>query len=241
MILLIDQGNTFIKWCLSEHNKLSKIYRGGLLELKQSILENHLNIDEVLISSVKSELEIATIVEQSTKQSSTKISLAKSCTTQRGLKNGYQSVEQLGVDRWLAMLAIWTDIQHGFVLVDAGSALTVDIVDHSGQHLGGHIIPGLALQKSVLQSATDGIYLNEDQTDVLHQLGHTTTDAVTNGCITSLTAYISSMYQCHSEKGSFPLYITGGDSNLFANVLNIKHSVSDDLVLKGLLYYYNKC
>ena len=73
----------------------------------------------------------------------------------QGLTVAYQDERRLGVDRWLAMLAArQAAAGQGVCVVDCGSALTLDVVDHEGRHLGGYIVPGLAMMESALLNNT---------------------------------------------------------------------------------------
>ncbi|MGH1486461.1 MAG: type III pantothenate kinase [Cellvibrionaceae bacterium] len=71
-----------------------------------------------------------------------------------GVLNGYSDVSQMGVDRWVAMLAAYSACQNACLVVDAGTAMTVDLVLLSGQHRGGYITPGLGLMDDVLFDQT---------------------------------------------------------------------------------------
>ena len=62
-----------------------------------------------------------------------------------GLRNGYRDPAQLGVDRWLAMCAAWQQFPGSLCVVDAGTAVTIDVVAADGAHSGGLILPGVCL------------------------------------------------------------------------------------------------
>ena len=72
-----------------------------------------------------------------------------------GVTNQYADLQSLGVDRWLAMLAAFRQGGGGAcVVVDGGSALTVDVVDGAGLHRGGYIVPGQSMMRDSLVSNT---------------------------------------------------------------------------------------
>jgi len=87
---------------------------------------------------------------------------ARSEASCSGLRNSYQQPARMGVDRWLAMLAAWQRLQGRACVVDAGSALTCDLVSAQGQHEGGYIIPGPTLMERALLLDTERVRFAED-------------------------------------------------------------------------------
>src|SRR3546814_17254315 len=75
---------------------------------------------------------------------------ARSSAGWHGLRNAYREPERLGVDRWLAMIAAWHTHRGAACIANAGTALTVDVIDAQGQHLGGIIAAGRAEQQSAI-------------------------------------------------------------------------------------------
>ena len=72
-----------------------------------------------------------------------------------GLTIAYREASALGVDRWLAMLAAFYQPEKGTkIIIDSGTALTVDIIDPNGNHIGGYIVPGIQLMRQSLQLNT---------------------------------------------------------------------------------------
>ena len=80
---------------------------------------------------------------------------ARSSAELAGLRNAYREPERLGVDRWLVMLAAWSEAPNrAAVIVDAGTALTADVIDASGRHQGGFIAAGLLTAQRAVLGAT---------------------------------------------------------------------------------------
>ena len=73
------------------------------------------------------------------------------------VRNGYEDIAQLGVDRWAAIVGAYTHFGSAVCIVDAGTAVTVDLVRDGGRHLGGLIVPGLQLMRSSLEQDTEDI------------------------------------------------------------------------------------
>lgn len=151
-----------------------------------------------------------------------------------GLISAYEQPQRLGVDRWLAMLAARERAKGAFCVVDAGSALTLDFVDSSGQHLGGYIVPGLNLQKSTLLQNT-AIRIPEFTVKAQLCPGRSTEAAIHNGVVTMAISWIIDEYGKRLDEGE--LFITGGDAELVAGYLqnkSISCSLVSELVLDGL-------
>ena len=102
---------------------------------------------------------------------------AESLPALAGVTNGYREPARLGVDRWLALLAAWQELHAGAILVSAGTALTIDVLQDNGQHGGGYIVPGLRLMRDALIAGTSGVRPEIDSVTSLAP-GHSTTEAV---------------------------------------------------------------
>ena len=237
MILLIDQGNSALKWCCYDDKSFTSSVVGELSELITFAQRNNKAITDIYISCVKNQKQVSNITDSFIQNNIIQpVQIATTSSSFGALTNAYHQFEQLGVDRWLAMIAVWKKLQTGFIVVDAGSALTLDIVDSSGQHLGGHIVPGLSMQTKLLISETDGIAVDSDIKTQAYVPGHSTTEAVLNGCLTNLCSYIDKMYHRYAEDSSLQLFITGGDAIHLTAGLTIKHQLKNELVLEGLYY-----
>ena len=241
MILLIDQGNSYSKWCLCDKGIFSQYNAGSLTDLDEFISNLTNIIERAYIASVKNEQQIENLTKVINRHLVIDIQIATSkdeyCLTEnRILKNAYKIPEQLGIDRWLAMIAIWKETNRGFIVVDAGSALTLDVVDNSGQHLGGHIIPGLSMQKKSLATDTDKVLFDKSDDAPAFKLGLSTSEAVHHGCISNLCSYILEMHNQYKGNEDLPLLLTGGDAEILSKALKIESQVQMNLVLKGLYY-----
>ncbi len=153
-----------------------------------------------------------------------------------GVACGYHAPEKLGVDRWLAVLAASrrysTDV---VVVVDCGSAITVDVVAE-GRHLGGYIAPGLGLMMSALYRNTSQVKVAALSSAEL-AWGRDTDDAVSAGVLSMAVGLVERV--CRSEGregGSLSLVVTGGDAAEVVRHLDVSCIVQEcnDLVLEGL-------
>lgn len=107
-----------------------------------------------------------------------------------GVRNGYRRPEQLGIDRWAAMVAAFH--RHGgpLLVADCGTALTVDCVDGEGLHRGGLIVPGLALMRAALLKGTRLDELPSGAVQAGAGFGLDTGEAVARGCVEALAGAI---------------------------------------------------
>lgn len=124
-----------------------------------------------------------------------------------GLRNAYQEPLRLGVDRWLAMVGAWTPGQP-LVVADAGTALTVDLVQADGQHLGGFIAPGLLTMQQAVLGATRFATRDEQA----HYHGGLARE--TEGCVRQ-GAFLSCLGAVDRAAAQLPAackIITGGDA-----------------------------
>lgn len=152
----------------------------------------------------------------------------------QGLSLAYKDVARLGVDRWLAMLASlqWQEGQ-GVVVVDAGTALKIDVIDSDNHHLGGSIGPGLEMSNQSLGSKAAQLKRVELQTD--GALGRDTESCISYGVVMSAVALIEQTVLRFCPNGT--LLVSGGDRHYIAQHLKTPHRVIDNLVLDGLAVY----
>jgi type III pantothenate kinase len=154
--------------------------------------------------------------------------------------------DQLGVDRLLAAYAAQRKFGSPLIVVDAGSAVTVDWVDRQGDFCGGAILPGLALQLAALANGTDALPPIElRHAGALDRPARNTADAIRLGVVTGVVATIERLteqFACtaaasNPEIGQLDpsLVLTGGDARLISSLLGCSHRLAENLVCRGLL------
>jgi type III pantothenate kinase len=162
--LLIDVGNTRLKWGVLksdrivragsiDHDKLSK---QGFTPLTTRLPAN---VDYVMVSNVAGTAFATRLAGVIGIHCGTDVHFARSEKAAYGVKNGYRQPRRLGVDRWVALIAARAETRSAVCIVDAGTAVTIDAMDKSGQHLGGQIIPGPRLMAVALSEETNDIGL----------------------------------------------------------------------------------
>jgi type III pantothenate kinase len=147
-----------------------------------------------------------------------------------GVINAYSQPEKLGVDRWLALIAARNFYAIPACVVDCGTAITIDLIDAHGHHLGGFISAGLALMKKSLAAGTVALPFSNTQ----HPLepANCTEAAIYSGTLLAAVGLIEQVLIKQSPP--LTLILTGGDAALIAQHLTIEAIVDFDLVLRGL-------
>jgi type III pantothenate kinase len=240
MHLLIDAGNTRIKWQLitEEYKSEKKSDSGSLQDLSEFIKTLNAHEIDTLVAAVNQTEELKKLLDQSRFRS---VVAASSQASQLGVCNSYVHPERMGVDRWLAMIAAFkqrkaSDQNKGVIVVDAGSALTIDIVSVNGNHQGGYIVPGLLMAQQTLFANTERVMqydedsVNKSGRDQYKKLGNNTIQCVEYGVINQMIALVK---QVNKEYLDYEIFFTGGDGELLAGYLGTG-TVDKDLVLKGL-------
>ncbi len=234
-MLELDVGNTRMKWRFigaQGQDDLAGVVLGRSLSL--DFLPEQLTPQRVRISCVRDheyQVQLSAAVES---RWSVVPEFAETKVNHAGLVVAYAEPKRLGVDRWLAMLAAQELASGRFCVVDAGSALTVDFVASTGRHLGGYIVPGLALQKKSLLENT-AIRIPEFSMQAQLCPGSSTESAIHNGILGMTVAWI--VEECRERLEGGQLYLTGGDAPVIAAHLQnkaISCSLVPELVMDGL-------
>jgi type III pantothenate kinase len=234
MILCIDAGNSRIKWRLTDNGQ----QQAQGTQLTSEVVDGK-NIDfynikppsEVRIASVAGDKIVELLREQLVKQFSVPIRLARVSATVGELSGAYEEPQTLGIDRWLAIAAAHQQYQEPIMVIDAGSAITIDIVGPGGQHIGGYIAPGLRLMHDALWDNTSDVRVVGSGTEELWLPGKNTQQAVNKGCLLAAVSTIESL------ASQFPvrIVITGGDAKILMQAISLNAESHSNLVLDGML------
>jgi len=232
VILDIDAGNSFVKWRVKDisdviasgHESTEQVSKQGL-DLKK--IES---LNQARISSVTNPALAEKVREQVRQQFNVDLQIARVSSMVSGVTCGYTEPETLGIDRWLAVVAAYQRYREPVLVVDAGSAITIDLVGPQGVHLGGYISPGLRLMRDALWQGTEKVQV--DSVESLNMLvpGACTQDAVNRGCLLAVVATIEKLASQYPAS----IVITGGDAPVVAEALSLTSDHIPDLVLDGL-------
>lgn len=234
MILELDIGNSRVKW------RVSASQQSGVAASVEELLKEFAQLpkpDSIRIASVRRDQSIEAITTWTESNWNLLPQLAVVSATSHGLTNSYQDISRMGVDRWLAMLAGFHRAQSACVIIDGGTALTIDAIAGSGQHIGGYILPGLQLMLDSLEGNT-GIRLASREFSIPAELGNNTEQAVLNGALAQVLALISKVVSDLAEsENKVSVLLSGGDADLLQQALSevaITGEICPSLVLDGL-------
>ena len=232
MILDIDAGNSFVKWRVVDD---SEVIAAGS-EATEQVSKQGLDLtrieglNQARISSVANRGLAEKLREQVQRQFNVEMQIARVSSTVSDVSCGYTEPETLGIDRWLAVVAAYQRYLGPVLVVDAGSAITIDLIGPQGVHLGGYISPGLRLMREALWQGTAKVQV--DRVESLNMLvpGTCTQDAVNRGCLLAVVATIEKLASQYPAS----IVITGGDATVVAEALSLTSDHVPDLVLDGL-------
>jgi type III pantothenate kinase len=154
--LLVDMGNTRLKWALAREDVIleSSLGRGLAADFFAACGAPEGRPERILLSSVAAEQVTADFIRSCSERLELKVTRLRSERQSAGIVNGYTDPSALGVDRWLAIIGAAHAHGMPIVVMDLGTATTLDAVDASGRHLGGLILPGPQLMLKSLAGAT---------------------------------------------------------------------------------------
>ena len=237
--LQVDAGNTQIKWRLTEEGVA--VARGASATADVAAgealaLPSGRQFVQVAICSVAEDLVTRRLIDQLQPMSDEPVQVAKVARESVGVTCGYDQLSKLGVDRWMAVVAAAKHFPGDLVVVDAGSAITIDIVDTGGAHRGGYIVPGLNLMRNALWSGTDRVKAEADWSGPVGEAATDTEPAVNRGCLYMAVSTIERMVEDFNGR----LILTGGDADLLHSYLHCDADLVPDLVMDGLLLYVDQ-
>jgi type III pantothenate kinase len=245
MILLLDIGNSRLKWAIARGARLSRVravpHHGHPARLLRA-----LNITDRYPSGSGGPRVDAVWMAHVVGPHEHGLSLAirrrfgvapRIARTQKlcaGLRVAYATPARLGVDRWLAMLALWSAGHRSFCIATAGTALTFDAVDARGRHRGGLIGPGLAAAWNAVRGSTR-FALRPDPSRYTRGLGRDTDACVRQGALYACAGLVERA--ARGPGRAFKRFLAGGDARTLHPHLDGRWIVKENLVLEGLLAY----
>jgi type III pantothenate kinase len=238
--LLLDVGNTSLKWAIySEQSFIEQgvfAHQQKLLATLEKLLARISRPDSIYIANVLGEAADKQLQDAVQNHLAISPYIARSEAYTFGVKNSYKDPGRLGVDRWLALISAHQISKQPILIVDSGSATTFDALSSGGDHLGGMILPGLAMMHESLLNKTAIPRVEFTATNVIFATD--TVEAVSAAAIQSTVALTECLYTKLMDKtGSSPLLIlTGGNATMLGAQLKFQDNVvyEPELVMKGL-------
>jgi type III pantothenate kinase len=240
--LAIDAGNTRVKWGLFD-TAGNLLKQGACLHTELAGLKlpaaGQVVISNVAGTNIETQLK-AQLLNHS------KIHWVVSTASACGVKNAYLQPEKLGTDRWAALIAAWHSKQVPCVVVNAGTAVTIDALDSNGGFMGGLIMPGLDLMQQSLYLATAQLPIqNNPAQKQVSIFANNTVDAIYAGGLHAIAGAINQMVQqLHEHSQQLPtVLMSGGNAETIKNYLAADVTkqvlIVDNLVLQGLFLLKN--
>lgn len=262
MLLLVDAGNTRVKWALADNaarsaealgqwNASGSVARADVLQLADAW--RGLKFSRVLLSNVagqpmRESLEHALLRALGPKP--VPMEWFVSTPQLGGVRNGYRNPAQLGCDRFATAIGAHALFPGpALVIATCGTATTVDAVTGDGMFLGGMILPGLGLMANALarntaqlpQVAAHGAMITAAQ-----PFADNTDDAIISGCIAAQAGAIDRAVAALAQQhDAVQCILSGGAAAMIAPHLCVASRQVDNLVLIGLqaaaIHYHTTC
>ncbi|GGA24420.1 type III pantothenate kinase [Dyella nitratireducens] len=238
MRLLLDLGNTRLKWALvSADNWVARGAAAWEEDVSAALTQawrEQGQPQQVLGASVvdaSREAQIESIVAEVFARP---VDWVRTPAEACGVRIAYAEPQRLGVDRFLAMVAAHAAGASPCVLAGIGTALTLDALTADGQHLGGLIAPGPLLMQQSLFGATARV--KPYQPGAIRDIADNTADAVVSGCWQAVAALIERFAtKVAKQSGGTPcLLLDGGDAATLLPLLGLPAELAADSVLRGL-------
>ncbi|MBX2847290.1 MAG: type III pantothenate kinase [Acidiferrobacterales bacterium] len=239
MKLLFDIGNTRIKWghwfSNEIHSTANLLACEASLSALDEAFETTTKPDSIWISNVGSKQVLAIVTQWCEVAYGLQPKLLGVSSSYLDIDNKYQSQDTLGVDRWVAAFGARAVVASGdLVIIDAGTAVTIDLLSHENCFEGGVILPGTELMHDVLINNTAGIRSN--YSEPLKIIGRTTEECVNSGVSYGLVGAIERIVLEISQNLTEPptIVLTGGDAPMIKKMSKLDMKFQPNLVLLGI-------
>lgn len=239
MMLLLDLGNTRLKWALAEPDVSTWRARGAFgwfepasdLSAVWARLPQPTRIVGASVAGAQREAQVSELTEQLFSQVPEWVRTPASAC---GVRNAYAEPGNLGIDRFLAMVAAHAGGRSPCILVGVGTAVTLDALDREGRHLGGLIAPGPQLMQQSLRQATAQV--RPEHPGQILELAECTADAVVSGCWQAVAGLVDRFSERVASRwgGEAALLLDGGDASPLLPLLSHPGQLCADSVLRGL-------
>jgi type III pantothenate kinase len=232
MILCLDCGNSRLKWGL--HKGSDWLANGACVHAEIAQLA------ESLPAGCTPQMAIGCNVAGTERAEQIEVALGLTIDwitakgAQCGVVNGYEVPASLGADRWAALIGARA-LHHGAALVVlAGTATTIDVLDAGGRHQGGLILPGIDLMTSALAAGTARLQLAPGEYREFYLVPRNTQDAIVSGAIQATLGAIERMYAALPMGADAICLLAGGAADVLQARLGVPYRRIDHLVLEGL-------
>lgn len=238
MIVLVDVGNTRLKYSQVILTEFTPAYSCSHSEITPEWCEqNWSKCLQINIACVGHNCILQTI----TSWANSKGVLVKQVVSEAerfGITNAYAAAESLGVDRWLAMQganALYPD--KNILVVDAGTATTLDYLTENGHHIGGWIFPGINLLLTSVLSNTAKVEAKPlNNSDI--KFGTNTSECLNYACWTATAGLIEQAIKLIKKDSKLDkILLLGGNAEALKSIITCDAEVQENLIFHGLYKY----
>ena len=226
MKLIIDIGNTLVKYAIFSSDEIVIIYKKNDVEISfmQELIQKH-NVNDVIISSVRDKVDGDFGIK----------TLYLNHLTPFPITINYETPETLGNDRIANVVA--SSILYpnkNILIIDAGTCITIDFIDQNKEYQGGRISPGIEMRYKSLHKYTSNLP-KLTISNTAQQIGKDTNSSIVSGVEKGVVAEIETIIDdFKNENEDLFVIVTGGDTFFFENTLKNSIFADQNLVLKGL-------
>jgi type III pantothenate kinase len=240
--LLVDIGNSRVKWATLEQGRLgdqqAAEHTGWTVDDWRRVLFAQPGISRVIAATVAGGPRAEALRAATRLEAGMDASFVATAREAAGVRNAYADPQLLGVDRRRAVLAAHRLVSGPCCVADIGTAATIDAVTGDGQHLGGFIVPGPALMMQSLWHGTSELAVKTATSGASGSalFADNTRDAIERGCCVAIAALIDrSVTELADRVGASPvLLLTSGAAGRVLPYVTTSGEVVPDLVLRGL-------
>ncbi len=240
MTLLIDIGNSVLHWAVYTHGIAGGsgqfMHRGAdIVQLAEQAFADLPAPGRVVIANVAGNSTGRLLAGWLRQRWGVEPVFVRASASACGVTNAYSEPEKLGVDRWAALVAAHHHYPGAVCVVDCGTAITLDVIDATGLHQGGLILPGVATMKQLLLQNTADISVSGNLRPP-RLLATATAQAVNGGAVYLAVAAIDRIVAELAAETceSLQVVLTGGDAPALLPLLATPVHHDPGLVLKGL-------
>jgi len=238
-MILLDCGNSHLKAQFWEAGRLQASFVGSYHSAWRQRLEHWmqgLSATHCYFASVLDATRQAELDQWLAQKFATAVTRFVSTASALGVTNGYQQPERLGDDRWMTLIAAREMVTGDCVIIDAGSAITLDLLRADGRHLGGAILPGFNTSVEHFKRIFEYIDFNNSAIAETRQPGCSTEAAIhidyAQTAIEILPELVNRWIQIFDDDAI--VLLAGGDAGRVQRVLDQPSRIAPDLVLRGI-------
>jgi len=239
MKVMLDIGNTRTKYVIKQGDFAEQIQTIENVKLTATWLsKNWQNARQILIANVNKSTVTQALTHWATENRVT-LTNVESESERFGIHNCYDNPTTLGVDRWLTLIGGNRQYPNkNILIIDSGTATTIDFLTSNGEHQGGWILPGIdTLFASILTktSKVDAAYISSASIS----LGKNTSECVNSACWAATVGLINvAIAQIRHTKVIDEIILLGGNAKSLTNFLNEAVIIDQYLIFSGLERYF---